>query len=125
MEEELFQKFRPYCSALATKPTLLILEKLIQIVQDSDAHDLQRIQEYIIFPMQLYLKTPTMPENYTLAVMDFLSMFYAKTVLCSRFVLKDIISSLLVMSMGKEVLSEDFKVAFSKVREKCLLNKVV
>ena len=66
--------------------------------------------------MQLYLKTPTLPENYTLAVFEFVTIFYQRTKLSSKFVFKDIISSLLVMSMGKDdKLSEDFKVAFSKM----------
>ena len=57
----------------------------------SYSEPLTQIQEYIIFPMQLYLKTPTMPENYTLAVFDFIALFYSKASLCSQFVLKDII----------------------------------
>ena len=84
-------------------------------VQVHNGADLGRIEEYILFPMQLYLKTPTLPENYTLAVYYFVTIFYQRTKLSSKFVFKDIISSLLVMSMGKEKLSEDFKVAFSKL----------
>ena len=114
-EEQLFQTFRPLCSALATKPTLPILKKLGQKIQIHNGKELGRIEEYIIFPMQLYLKTPTLPENYTLAVFEFVTKFYQKTPLSSKFVFKDVISSLLVMSMGQEKLSEDFKSAFSKL----------
>ena len=74
-EEQLFQTFRPFCSALATKPTLTILKKLQEKIQVHNGADLGRIDEYILFPMQLYLKTPTLPENYTLAVFDFVTSF--------------------------------------------------
>ena len=114
-EEQLFQTFRPLCSALATKPTLPILKRLGQKIQIHNGKELGRIEEYIIFPMQLYLKTPTLPENYTLAVFEFVTKFYQKTPLSSKFVFKDVISSLLVMSMGQDKLSEDFKSAFSKL----------
>ena len=33
-------------------------------------------QEYIIFPQQLYLKSPSRPSNYTLAVLDFITLYY-------------------------------------------------
>ena len=114
-EEELFQAFRPYCSALASKPSLPILERLKELVQHSNHQPLSQIQEYIVFPMQLYLRKPTMPENYTLAVLNFLSFFYTKATLSSKFVLKDIIESTLTLSMKLEKPSEDFKVAFAKL----------
>ena len=77
-EEQLFQTFRPICSALATKPSLAILKKLEEKVLIHNGQDLGRIEEYIIFPMQLYLKTPTLPENYTLAVFEFITKFYQR-----------------------------------------------
>ena len=112
-EEELFQTFRPYCSALASKPSLPILRKITDLVQISNPDDLTKIQEYIIFPLQLYLRTPIMPENYTLAVIDFIRLFYAKVKLKSQFVLKDIISSALTICMKADKLSEDFKTSLS------------
>ena len=114
-EEELFQTFRPYCSALATKPSMAILEKLRELVHRADHQGLTEIQEYIIFPMQLYLKTPTMPENYTLAVFDFVAMFYSKVDLRSKFVLKDMIENTLTLVMKLDKPSEDFKISFAKM----------
>ena len=113
VEEELFQTFRPYCSALASKPSLPILRKITDLVQNSNPDDLTKIQEYIIFPLQLYLRTPIMPENYTLAVIDFIRLFYARVKLKSQFVLKDIISSALTICMKAEKLSEDFKISLN------------
>ena len=112
-EEELFQAFRPYCSALASKPSLPILRKITELVQESNPDDLTKIQEYIIFPVQLYLRTPIMPENYTLAVIDFIALFYAKVKLKSQFALKDIISSALTICMKAQKLSEDFKISLN------------
>ena len=54
-----------------------------------------------------------MPENYTLAVIDFIRLFYAKVKLKSQFVLKDIISSALTICMKADKLSEDFKTSLS------------
>ena len=115
-EEELFQTFRPFCSALATKPSMAILEKLQELVHRAqDLQGLTEIQEYIIFPMQLYLKTPTMPENYTLAVFNFVAMFYSKVELRSKFVLKDMIENTLTLIMKLDKPSEDFKISFAKM----------
>lgn len=115
-DEEIFQTFRPYCSALASKPNLKILQKLKELVQSYNACEMCKIQEYIIFPMQLYLKKPEMPENYTLAVMNFIAFFFDKIqILNSNFVLKDLLNSLLVMSMSQKKLEEDFKLHFLKL----------
>ena len=65
--------------------------------------------------MQIYLKSPTMPENYTLAVLDFISLFYSKAFLCSKFILKDIIENTLALCMKLDKPSEDFKISFSKM----------
>jgi hypothetical protein len=115
-EEEIFATFRPYCSALATKPSPAILARLKEVVVHTNSTQLGQIQEYIMFPMQLYLRTPTLPENYTLQVMEFVSVFFAKTTLASTFVFKDLMSSCLTMSMStKDKISEDFKLSFCKL----------
>lgn len=115
--EKLFQTLRPFCSALASKPNSQILAQLREKISRENEANLTAIQEYIIFPMQLYLKTPTMPENYTLEVMNFIIFFYSKITLESRFVLKDLFNSCLIMSMSSkdEKMSEDFKATFCKL----------
>ena len=37
-EEEMFKPFRPYCSALISKPNMTILEKLKELIQNSDRY---------------------------------------------------------------------------------------
>lgn len=116
-QEKVFSSFRPYCSALATKPSQRILDRLSDLISSKTGEDMEPIQEYIVFPMQLYLRTPTMPENYTIAVLEFLSKFYTKVTLTSDFVLKDLIGAFLNIMMTKSddapELSEDLKVALN------------
>ena len=72
----IFSKFRPFCAALASKPSKEILEKLDILVSATNPQDLVSLQEYILFPCQLYLKTPMMPENYTIQVLKFVEHFF-------------------------------------------------
>ena len=102
MEKEIvFSTFRPFCAALATKPSKEILEKLSELVSKSDPRQLEMLQEYIIFPCQLYLKTPVMQENFTIQVN-------------STFVMTDLLQSIFQLSneekSSKSDLSEDLKI---------------
>ena len=45
--------------------------------------------------MQLYLKQPSLPENYTLAVLRFVAAFYLRTQLSVFFILKDVLGAML------------------------------
>ena len=115
-QEDAFKTFRPFCSAVASKPSPEILSRLSELVNASNADTMEPIQEYIVFPMQVYLKTPTMPENYTIAVMDFVRDFYTKVRLTSAFVLQDLINSTLSFVMSKqEAIDEDFKLAVTQM----------
>jgi hypothetical protein len=53
------------------------------------------VQEYLMFPMQLYLKQPSLAENYTLAVLQFVARYYARARLTIFFILKDILNAML------------------------------
>ena len=113
-KEELFSTFRPYCAALATKPSKEILEKLSKIVSESDPKHLEALQEYILFPCQLYLRTPLFPENYTLQVLKFVEQFFSRdsniyVELNSAFLMTDLLQSILQLIDKKEV-SEDLKI---------------
>ncbi len=121
-EEELFQRFRPFCSALASKPSLPILEQLQDQIHQSNVQDMTRLQEYIVFPMQVYLKSPSMPENYTLKVLEFIADFFTLVKLESSFFFKDVLNSCLVLVMSKKEVSEDMKIAISKMFDILLQN---
>ena len=116
MEKEIvFSTFRPFCAALATKPSKEILEKLSELVSKSDPRQLEMLQEYIIFPCQLYLKTPVMQENFTIQVLRFVEEFFSHQVeLNSTFVMNDLLQSIFQLSneekSSKSDLSEDLKI---------------
>ena len=57
--EEIFRKFRPYCAVLASQPSEECLAKLAAL--------LELVQEYLVFPAQLHLKTRAAgtPRNFT------------------------------------------------------------
>ena len=69
-EEAIFRRFRPICAALAEKPSAEILSKLDAEInaEGVSGSELTRIQAYIVFPLQLYLRNPILPENYTIKV---------------------------------------------------------
>ena len=69
-EEEIFRKFRPYCAVLASQPSAECPAKLAALCEDTAAAELELVQEYLVFPAQLHLKTRAAgtPRNFTLAV---------------------------------------------------------
>jgi hypothetical protein len=107
-KEQMFSAFRPYCAALATKPSKEILEKLSKLVSQSDPVHLTELQEYILFPCQLYLRTPVLPENYTLQVLKFVEQFFSResVELNSAFLMTDLLQSILQLDSK----SEDLKI---------------
>ena len=62
-EEEIFRKFRPYCAV----PSAECLAKLAELCDDTVAVELELVQEYLVFPAQLHLKTRAAgtPRNFT------------------------------------------------------------
>ena len=134
--EAQFRPFRRYCMMLASQPSLPVLEKLNEMVITSDEKTLQNLQDYIILPMQMYLRSPNMPENYTLAVLNFIRDFYSVVKLTSKFLMTDLLQNLLPLlspndlqnlsdsgSKTKNVrisLSEDMKIALCS----CLANLI-
>lgn len=113
--DEVFSKFRPFCAALATRPSKEVLEKLSAKVSESDPKHLEDLQEYILFPCQLYLKTPVLPENFTIQVLKFVEEFFRDSVvLNSSFLMTDLLQSILRLTGddvdAKDRLSEDLKV---------------
>lgn len=93
--EAQFRPFRRYCIMLTSQPSLPVLEKLKETVLQSNGTSLNAVQEYIMLPMQMYLRAPNMPENYTLSVLLFVRDFYHIVKLSSKFVLTDLIQSIL------------------------------
>ena len=93
----MFKKFRPYCALLSTEPSMEVLERLKQMVVETEVSQLEIIQEYLIFPAQLHLKTRAgkTPGNFTVAVLEYVETLYSKVDLHSAFILEDILSSCL------------------------------
>ena len=91
-EEEIFWKFRPYCAVLASQPSAECLAKLAALCDDTAAAELELVQEYLVFPAQLHLKTRAAgtPRNFTLAVLEYLRTLYKRIRLASLFILKDL-----------------------------------
>ena len=130
MEEDIENQFRPfrrYCMMLTTQPSQPVLEKLQEITSKSDPNVLQNLQEYIMLPMQIYLRSPNMPENYTISVLNFIRDLYASVTLTSKFLMTDILQNLLPLLAPNDLqvssesgsnkknprmgLSEDMKIA--------------
>jgi len=98
-EEEIFRKFRPYCAVLASQPSAECLAKLAALCDDTAATELELVQEYLVFPAQLHLKTRAAgtPRNFTLAVLEYLRTLYKRIRLASLFNSKDLLTSSLVL----------------------------
>ena len=98
-EEEIFRKFRPYCAVLASQPSAECLAKLAALCDDTAAAELELVQEYLVFPAQLHLKTRTAgtPRNFTLAVLEYLRTLYKRIRLASHFIFKDLLTSCLAL----------------------------
>jgi hypothetical protein len=110
-KEHIFSTFRPYCAALASKPSKEILDKLSNLVAESNPQHLEMLQEYILFPCQLYLRTPVMPENYTIKVLNFVEHFFSqnstdRVKLNSNFLMADLLQSILQLMSGSKNISE-------------------
>ena len=101
-EEEIFRKFRPYCAVLASQPSAECLAKLAALCDDTAAAELELVQEYLVFPAQLHLKTRAAgtPRNFTLAVLEYLRTLYKRIRLASLFILKDLLTSLALVAPG-------------------------
>ena len=71
-EEEIFRKFWPYCAVLASQPSAECLAKLAALCDDTA--ELELVQEYLVFPVQLHLETRAAgtPRNFTLAILEYL-----------------------------------------------------
>jgi len=112
--EAAFRQFRPYCLVLVKSPNKEALDKLAEICRQADPDTLTKLQEYLIFPQQVYLKTPVLPSNYTLAVINFVSSFYRLASLDTFFILKDVMGALLLLvapPKGERSVDEDLKSA--------------
>ena len=98
-EEELFRQFRPYCAILTTGTNPECLEKLTLLCDKTPAEDLEKLQEYLMFPAQLHLKTKTgsCSTNYTVSMLEFITNLYRRIKLNSFFIFKDILSSCLAL----------------------------
>lgn len=103
--DQCFQRFRPICALLAQQPNLELLRKLDELCTESSSQELEQLQEYILFPLQVYLKSPQLYENFTIAVMDFISNYFSrKNVLVdSFFILKDVTTHILTILSGLSV----------------------
>eukprot|EP00095_Tigriopus_kingsejongensis_P009361 maker-scaffold488_size158317-snap-gene-0.29 protein:Tk09361 transcript:maker-scaffold488_size158317-snap-gene-0.29-mRNA-1 annotation:"telo2-interacting protein 1 homolog isoform x1" len=120
--EQSFQKFRPLCAVLVQNPQPEILEKLETLCSQCPAEELQSLQEYLLFPMQVYLKNPTRSENYTISVIAFVRRFFSRVGVhvSSLFLLKDLLGNILPIMSGlsstqadlpAQAVSEDLRIA--------------
>ena len=106
----MFTRFRPYCAILTTEPSLECLERLREMVEKTEVGQLEPIQEYLIFPAQLHLKTKAgkTPANFTVAMLEYVQSLYSEVPLRSAFVFEDILSSCLGLVSSLKM-TEDLK----------------
>ena len=110
-EEEIFRKFRPYCAVLASQPSAECLAKLAALCDDTAATELELVQEYLVFPAQLHLKTRAAgtPRNFTLAVLEYLRTLYKRIRLASLFIFKYLLT--LCMALVAPGAGEDLQLS--------------
>ena len=84
---------------LASQPCAECLAKLAALCDDTAAAELELVQEYLVFPAQLHLKTRAAgtPRNFTLAVLEYLRTLYKRIRLASLFIFKDLLTSCLAL----------------------------
>ena len=112
--EAAFRRYRPFCSILASGAhNKDALEQLSRLVAEAPPDEKCLLEDYLLFPMQLHLKSPNgAPGNYTIAVLDFIRRFYSGARLGSGFILTDVIENVLKIVGAKDAkVSEDLKVA--------------
>ena len=98
-DEEIFRPFRPYCAILTSQHNPECLEQLRKLCDQTGEDKLDRIQEYLMFPAQLHLKTKAKasPQNYTVSMLEYITALYKRIQLSSFFILKDVLSSCLAL----------------------------
>ena len=125
-DEELFRQFRPYCAILTTQTNAECLEKLALLCDKTPAEDLEKLQEYLMFPAQLHLKTKTgsCSSNYTVSMLEFITNFYRRVTLSSFFIFKDILSSCLslVSSSSPKPSNEDIQMSMCECIKQLLIS---
>ena len=81
------------------------------------ARDLELLQEYLVFPGQLHLKTraKASPQNYTIAILGFIRSLYKRVLLTSLFLFTDLLSLCLALVTAKTdntvTVTEDIQVS--------------
>ena len=76
-----------------------MVDRLGQLCAQAEAGELEVIQEYLMFPAQLHLKTRARaaPQNYTIAILDYIHSLYKRIRLTSLFLFTDLLSSCLAL----------------------------
>ena len=76
-----------------------MVDRLGQLCAQAEAGELEVIQEYLVFPAQLHLKTRARaaPQNYTIAILDYVRILYKRIRLTSLFLFTDLLSSCLAL----------------------------
>ena len=76
-----------------------MVDRLGQLCAQAEAGELEVIQEYLLFPAQLHLKTRARaaPQNYTIAILDYIHSLYKRIRLTSLFLFTDLLSSCLAL----------------------------
>ena len=87
------------CSVLLGSLASLGTIVLYSLDTEAEAGDLELVQEYLVFPAQLHLKTRARAsaQNYTIAILDYISSLYKRIRLTSLFLFSDILSSCLAL----------------------------
>ena len=98
-EEEIFSQFRPLCTILRCGPNTEALARLGQLCDKAEARDLEMVQTWLMLPAQEHLQTRARasPQNYTIAILDYIRGLYKRIRLTDLFLFSDVLKWCLVL----------------------------
>uniref|UniRef100_A0A0K2TTF3 TELO2interacting protein 1 homolog [Ceratitis capitata] n=1 Tax=Lepeophtheirus salmonis TaxID=72036 RepID=A0A0K2TTF3_LEPSM len=110
LKETLFGPYRPYCAALASAPSQKIFLKLQNLIDNEENDEvIQILQDYILFPHQVYLRAPSLSENYTILTLNAIENILKRINIDSTFLFKDLLSIIMKLKLQ----SDDIKIVLS------------
>ena len=117
-EEEIFSQFRPLCTILRCGPNTEALARLGQLCDKAEARDLEMVQTWLMLPAQEHLQTRARasPQNYTIAILDYIRSLYKRIRLTDLFLFSDVLKWCLVLmtpeTNNSVTVTEDLPISF-------------
>ncbi|XP_064639094.1 TELO2-interacting protein 1 homolog isoform X2 [Lineus longissimus] len=116
--KEVFEKLKPVCIPLIKEPTPENIARLDATLKDLSVQALQQLQEYVLFPLRLALKSSSsLSDKECIGVLDCMTDILKKTTVTNWELFQDLFNCLclLLSSPGQDVQlnqgSEEWKIA--------------